>query len=167
MACRTAEVISEANVGLMQAVKRFDPEKGLPPGDLCDVVDSCLASRNIFCASWSLVKLGTTSAQKKLFFNLRKAKARIGAYEDGDMRPENVKRIANDLGVTEDEVISMNRRMSGGDASLNATISADGEGAAQWQDWLEDEDADQAGDYAEKDELEIAPRNAGRGDGRF
>jgi len=100
------------------------------------------------------VKLGTTSAQKKLFFNLRKAKARIGALEDGDMRPENVKRIATDLGVTEAEVISMNRRMSGGDASLNATVGSDGEGTMQWQDWLEDEDADQASDYEARDELE-------------
>jgi RNA polymerase sigma factor, sigma-70 family len=104
--------------------------------------------------SWSLVKLGTTSAQKKLFFNLRKAKARIGALEEGDMRPENVARIAHDLGVTETEVISMNRRLSGGDASLNAVIGSDGEGATQWQDWLEDEDADQAGDYAERDEFQ-------------
>ena len=88
------------------------------------------------------MKLGTTSAQKKLFFNLRKAKNRIGALEDGDLRPENVERIANDLGVTEEEVISMNRRLSGGDASLNAQIKTDGEGAAEWQDWLEDEDAD-------------------------
>jgi len=104
--------------------------------------------------SWSLVKLGTTSAQKKLFFNLRKAKARIGALEDGDMHPDNVKRIATDLGVTEAEVISMNRRMSGGDASLNATVGSDGEGTMQWQDWLQDEDADQAGDYEAKDELE-------------
>ncbi|MEM9873149.1 MAG: sigma factor-like helix-turn-helix DNA-binding protein, partial [Pseudomonadota bacterium] len=104
--------------------------------------------------SWSLVKLGTTSAQKKLFFNLRKAQARIGALEDGDLRPEHVEKIATDLGVTQDEVISMNRRLSGGDASLNATISTDGEGAAQWQDWLEDEDADQAGDYEARDELE-------------
>jgi RNA polymerase sigma-32 factor len=104
--------------------------------------------------SWSLVKLGTTSAQKKLFFNLRKAKARIGALEDGDLRPENVARIAHDLSVTEEEVISMNRRMSGGDASLNAMVSSDGEGATEWQDWLEDESADQAGDFAERDELE-------------
>ncbi|NNK78407.1 MAG: RNA polymerase factor sigma-32, partial [Litoreibacter sp.] len=98
--------------------------------------------------------LGTTSAQKKLFFNLRKAKNRIGALEDGDLRPEHVERIAHDLNVTEDEVISMNRRMSGGDASLNAVVSADGEGTAQWQDWLEDEDADQASDYEARDELE-------------
>ncbi|MGB2203449.1 MAG: sigma factor-like helix-turn-helix DNA-binding protein, partial [Pseudooceanicola atlanticus] len=98
--------------------------------------------------------LGTTSAQKKLFFNLRKAKARIGALEDGDLRPENVKQIATDLGVTEDEVISMNRRMSGGDASLNATVGTEGDSTMQWQDWLEDEDADQAEDYAERDEMD-------------
>jgi len=98
--------------------------------------------------------LGTTSAQKKLFFNLRKAKNRIGALEEGDLRPENVQRIATDLGVTEAEVVSMNRRLSGGDASLNATVGSEGEGTMQWQDWLEDEDADQAGDYAERDELE-------------
>jgi RNA polymerase sigma-32 factor len=99
--------------------------------------------------------MGTTSAQKKLFFNLRKAKSRIGALEEGDLRPENVAQIANDLGVTEDEVISMNRRMSGGDASLNAMVSNDGEGAMEWQDWLEDEDADQAGDYEERNEMEL------------
>jgi RNA polymerase sigma-32 factor len=100
------------------------------------------------------VKLGTTAAQKKLFFNLRKAKNRIGAFEDGELRPENVERIARDLNVTRDEVISMNRRMSGGDASLNSQIKNDGEGAAEWQDWLEDEDADQAAALAERDEYE-------------
>lgn len=98
--------------------------------------------------------MGTTSAQKKLFFNLRKAKNKIGALEEGELRPENVARIATELNVTETEVISMNRRMAGGDASLNATVSSDGEGTAQWQDWLADENADQAGDYAEADELE-------------
>ena len=149
-----AEVISEANVGLMQAVKRFDPEKGFRLATYA-MWWIRAAIQEYILRSWSLVKLGTTSAQKKLFFNLRKAKSKIGAYEDGDMRPENVKRIATDLNVTEDEVISMNRRMSGSDASLNAQIGAGDEGgAAQWQDWLEDEDADQAEAYAESEELE-------------
>jgi len=105
--------------------------------------------------SWSLVKMGTTSAQKKLFFNLRKAKAKLGALEEGDLRPENVARIAHDLNVTEQEVVDMNRRLSGGDASLNATVgSADGDSTAQWQDWLEDDTANQAEAYAEADELD-------------
>ena len=105
--------------------------------------------------SWSLVKMGTTSAQKKLFFNLRKAKSKIGALDEGDMHPDNVTKIASDLGVSETEVVSMNRRLSGGDASLNAMISADGESSMEWQDWLEDEDADQAADYEFQDELSI------------
>ncbi|MBW0156579.1 RNA polymerase sigma factor RpoH [Sedimentimonas flavescens] len=149
-----AEVISEANVGLMQAVKRFDPEKGFRLATYA-MWWIRAAIQEYILRSWSLVKLGTTSAQKKLFFNLRKAKSKIGAYEDGDLRPENVAQIARDLNVTEEEVISMNRRLSGSDASLNAQVGAtDGDGGSQWQDWLEDTDADQAEAYAEADELE-------------
>ncbi|EET48643.1 RNA polymerase sigma factor RpoH [Thalassobium sp. R2A62] len=148
-----AEVISEANVGLMQAVKKFDPEKGFRLSTYA-MWWIRAAIQEYVLRSWSMVKLGTTSAQKKLFFNLRKAKSRIGALEDGDLRPEHVERIANDLGVNEQEVINMNRRLSGGDASLNAQVGSEGEGTMQWQDWLEDEDADQAGDYEAKDELD-------------
>ncbi|RMD91702.1 MAG: RNA polymerase sigma factor RpoH [Alphaproteobacteria bacterium] len=148
-----AEVISEANVGLMQAVKRFDPDKGFRLATYA-MWWIRAAIQEYILRSWSLVKLGTTAAQKKLFFNLRKAKARIGALEEGDLHPDKVKKIATDLGVTEEEVISMNRRLSGSDASLNAVVGSDSDSTTEWMDWLEDEDADQAEAFAEREELE-------------
>ena len=150
----TAEVISEANVGLMQAVKRFDPDKGFRLATYA-MWWIRAAIQEYILRSWSMVKLGTTSAQKKLFFNLRKAKGKIGALEDGDMRPEHVDKIAHDLGVNPEEVISMNRRLSaGGDSSLNAPLKGDTEGTTEWQDWLADDEADQALAYAESQEME-------------
>ena len=148
-----AEVVSEANVGLMQAVKRFDPEKGFRLATYAMWWIRASIQEYIL-RSWSLVKIGTTSAQKKLFFNLRKVKSKLGALEDGDIRPEILARIAQDLSVTETEVVDMNRRMSGGDASLNVMVGSDGDGSTQWQDWLEDDDSDQAQDYAERNEFE-------------
>jgi len=131
-----SELISEGNIGLMQGVKKFEPDRGfrLATYAMWWIKASI---QEFILRSWSLVKLGTTAAQKKLFFNLRRMKKNLDAYEDGDLRPEDVRKIATDLGVTEEEVISMNRRMlGGGDTSLNVSLNEDGEG--QWQDSLVD-----------------------------
>ena len=130
------EVISEGNVGLMQAVKKFEPDKGFRLATYAMWWIRASIQEYIL-RSWSLVKMGTTAAQKKLFFNLRKAKSQISAFQDGDLHPDQVSQIATKLGVLDEEVISMNRRLSGPDASLNAPLRADGE--SEWQDWLEDE----------------------------
>ena len=131
-----SEVISEGNVGLMQAVKRFEPEKGFRLATYAMWWIKA-AIQEYILRSWSLVKMGTTANQKKLFFNLRKAKSKISALEEGDLRPDQVKLIAKRLGVTEQDVVDMNRRL-GGDASLNAPIRDDGE-SGEWQDWLVDD----------------------------
>ena len=130
------EVISEGNVGLMQAVKKFEPDKGFRLATYAMWWIRASIQEYIL-RSWSLVKIGTTAAQKKLFFNLRRAKSEISALEEGDLRPEHVSQIATKLGVLNEEVISMNRRLAGGDASLNAPMRADSE--SEWQDWLVDD----------------------------
>ncbi|MFC0634901.1 RNA polymerase sigma factor RpoH [Brevundimonas balnearis] len=146
------EVISEGNVGLMQAVKKFDPDKGFRLATYAMWWIRASIQEYIL-RSWSLVKMGTTAAQKKLFFNLRKAKSQISAFEEGDLRPENVEAIASKLGVTQQDVIDMNRRLSG-DASLNAPLRADGE--SEWQDWLSDDEAvSQETRLAEDEERDI------------
>ena len=135
-----SEVISEGNVGLMQAVKRFEPEKGFRLATYAMWWIKA-AIQEYILRSWSLVKMGTTANQKKLFFNLRKAKSKISALEEGDLRPDQVKLIAKRLGVTEQDVVDMNRRL-GGDVSLNAPIREEGD-TGEWQDWLVDDSVSQ------------------------
>jgi RNA polymerase sigma-32 factor len=145
------EVISEGNVGLMQAVKRFDPDKGFRLATYAMWWIRASIQEYIL-RSWSLVKMGTTAAQKKLFFNLRRMKGQIKALEDGDLRPDQVTHIASKLGVPEEDVISMNRRLAG-DASLNAPVRATDAESGEWQDWLIDETPDQEERLAESEEL--------------
>jgi RNA polymerase sigma-32 factor len=144
------EIISEGNVGLMQAVKRFEPERGFRLATYA-MWWIRAAIQEYILHSWSLVKLGTTAAQKKLFFNLRRLKSQMQAIEEGDLSPETVKEIATTLAVTEQDVIDMNRRLEGPDHSLNASLRAEGD--SEWQDWLVDDSASQETVLAEEDEL--------------
>ena len=146
-----SEVISEGNVGLMQAVKRFEPDKGFRLATYAMWWIKA-AIQEYILRSWSLVKMGTTANQKKLFFNLRKAKSRISALEEGDLRPDQVKLIAKRLGVTEQDVVDMNRRL-GGDVSLNSPIREEGD-SGEWQDWLVDEHASQESNLVATEELD-------------
>lgn len=147
-----SEVISEGNVGLMQAVKRFEPDKGFRLATYAMWWIKASIQEYIL-RSWSLVKMGTTAAQKKLFFNLRKAKSQISALEEGDLRPDQVQQIATKLGVTEQDVIDMNRRL-GGDASLNSPLRGDVDGGGEWQDWLADDHDSQETIIVEHEEMD-------------
>lgn len=145
------DIISEGNIGLMQASQKFDPEKGFRLTTYAMWWIKA-AMQEYILRSWSLVKIGTTAVQKKLFFNLRSAKNRIQAYEEGDLKQENLEKISNQLNVPEKEVINMNRRLSGGDPSLNASIKTDGEQTGEWQDWLESDEPNQEETYSEREE---------------
>ena len=150
-----SDLISEGNVGLMQGVKKFEPDRGFRLATYAMWWIKA-SMQEFILRSWSLVKMGTTAAQKKLFFNLRRMKKQLEAYEDSDLRPEDVTKIATDLGVPEQEVINMNRRMMmGGDASLNVSLRGDEEGSGQWQDWLADDRPLQDETVAEAEESQM------------
>ena len=149
----TSELISEGNIGLMQGVKKFEPDRGFRLATYAMWWIRASIQEYIL-RSWSLVKMGTTAAQKKLFFNLRRMKSKLDAFEDGDLRPEHITKIATDLGVAESDVVSMNRRMAmGGDTSLNVSMREDGEG--QWQDWLQDDAPPQDSVVADAQEADV------------
>jgi RNA polymerase sigma-32 factor len=149
----TSELISEGNIGLMQGVKKFEADRGFRLATYAMWWIRASIQEYIL-RSWSLVKMGTTAAQKKLFFNLRRMKSKLDAFEDGDLKPEHLAKIATDLGVSEDDVVSMNRRMAmGGDTSLNVAMREDGEG--QWQDWLVDTDPLQDERLADSEEKDV------------
>ena len=152
-----ADLISEGNLGMMHAVKKFEPEKGFRLATYAMWWIKA-AIQEYILRSWSLVKIGTTAGQKKLFFNLRRIKGQIQAIDDGDLKPEQVTQIATQLDVSEAEVISMNQRMAGNDRSLNVPLSRDGEGSGEWQDWLEDDSEDQETTFAEHEEFSARKR---------
>lgn len=150
-----SDLISEGNVGLMQGVKKFEPDRGFRLATYAMWWIKA-SMQEFILRSWSLVKMGTTAAQKKLFFNLRRMKKNLEAFEDSDLHPDDVKKIATDLGVPEQEVVNMNRRMMmGGDASLNVSLRGDEEGAGQWQDWLTDDRPLQDVVFAEAEEADL------------